>query len=92
MNRESAEIIAIQGLAFLAADDDLMGAFLDLSGLDPAELRARLSEPAFLVAVLDFILAEDARVLAFCEAAELKPNMPGEARRAIPGGEDIEWT
>ncbi|MBI1262301.1 MAG: DUF3572 family protein [Rhizobiales bacterium] len=92
MNRDSAELIAIQALGFLAGDEDLLGAFLDLSGLAGDELRERATEPAFLVSVLDFILMEDERVLRFCESTGMDPQLPAQARRTLPGGEVVEWT
>lgn len=92
MNRDSAELIAIQALGFLASDADLLGAFLDLSGLAGDELRKRATETAFLVSVLDFILMEDERVLRFCESSNIAPEMPAQARRSLPGGEMVEWT
>lgn len=92
MTRDEAELLAIRALGHIAADDDLLGDFLSLSGLAPDELRARMAEPEFLGGILDFLLADEARLLAFCEAEEIRPQLPAAARRALPGGEEVHWS
>jgi hypothetical protein len=92
MNADQAELIAIQALGHVAAEEDLLFAFVDLCGLNPAELRDRAGDPEILGGVLDFILQDDQRLLAFCETASLRPEMPGIARKLLPGGEEVHWT
>ncbi|MDX5366077.1 MAG: DUF3572 domain-containing protein [Alphaproteobacteria bacterium] len=91
MTRDDAELLAIQALGHIAGDDDLLGDFLSLSGLSVDELRDRAGEPETLGGILDFMLADEARLLAFCEAAELQPELPARARMALPGGERVDW-
>ncbi|MBX3508454.1 MAG: DUF3572 domain-containing protein [Parvibaculum sp.] len=91
MTRDDAEMLAIKALGHIAADGDLLGDFLSLSGLSPDELRERAGEPEMLGGILDFMLADEARLLAFCEAAELRPELPARARLALPGGERVDW-
>ncbi len=90
--RENAETTALRALAWIAADEALLPAFLAATGASPADLRARLAEPAFLGAVLDFILRDDATVTAFCDAERLRYEAPMEARRRLPGGDQTHWT
>ncbi len=92
MQTEQAEMVAIQALGHIAADDELLFAFLDITGLSPADLRARGGDREILGGVLDFILMDEARLLAFCEASGLKPEIPGRARKRLPGGEEVHWT
>lgn len=68
-----AASLAIEALGFLAADEDRLGDFLALSGLTVDGLRAAASKPAFLVAVLEHILQDEATVLAFAAAAGVHP-------------------
>ena len=49
---EAAEAIALQGLAFLAEEPQRLQRFVTITGLDPAELRARADTPELLAAVL----------------------------------------
>jgi hypothetical protein len=92
MNADQAELIAIQALGHIAAEEDLLFAFVDMTGLSPSELKARAEEPEILGGILDFILMDDQRLLAFCENANLRPELPGIARKLLPGGEEVHWT
>jgi hypothetical protein len=92
MTPERAETIALQALAWLVADPDLCAAFLAATGATPADLRARAAEPAFLAAVLSFVLQADATVIAFCDATGLARDQPMRARHALPGQGEVNWT
>jgi len=92
MKADQAEMIAIQALGHIAAEEELLFAFVDLTGLSPDELRSRAGEPEILGGVLDFIMMDDKRLLEFCAAIGLKPEMPGIARKLLPGGEEVHWT
>ncbi|MGB3278877.1 MAG: DUF3572 domain-containing protein [Pseudorhodobacter sp.] len=93
MNRqESAETIALQALGWLAGNDDLMPVFLGATGASVNELAKNAKDPAFLGSVLDFLVMDDAWVMAFCDAANLPYAAPMQARMALPGGEQINWT
>ncbi len=90
--RESAETVALRALGWIAGDAERLGAFLGASGLDPATLRARAADPEMLASVLDFLLADDAQVLAFAADAGLAPEAALRARAALPGGDLPHWT
>lgn len=92
MKVDQAELVAIQALGHIAADEDLLFAFVDMTGLAPDELRQRAGEPEILGGILDFIMMDEARLIAFCEAVNLQPDAPGIARKLLPGGEDVHWT
>ena len=51
-----------------------------------------LAGPEILGGVLDFILMDEQRLINFCETVRLRPEMPGIARRLLPGGEEVHWT
>ena len=42
--------------------------------------------------VLGFITMDDAWVIAFCDAHDLKYDMPLRAQYALPGAEAVHWT
>jgi hypothetical protein len=75
LTQESAEILALQALGWLAADEDRLARFLALSGLDPAALRDMADSHDTARAVLDFLLADEALLLDFCEMAQIAPRM-----------------
>ena len=82
------DLLAIEALAFVAADDQLMSRFLALTGLDVADLRAAAAEPGFLVAVLDFLGGHEPDLVAFAEAAGATPEEVVRARHALAGPSD----
>jgi len=92
VQRDHAETIALRALAWLAGETDLLPAFLDQTGAAPRDLAAGAANPVFLAAVLDFLLAEDARVRDFCDASALGYSDPMQARAALPGGQLPHWT
>jgi Protein of unknown function (DUF3572) len=91
MKNAQAEVIALQALAFLAADEDLLLPFLAASGCSMDEIRASARDPAFLGGVLDFMLQEDRIILNFCEASGLDPAELTRARHALPGSPGFEF-
>ncbi len=83
---EEAEALAADALGYLAADLEHLGRFLALAGIGPAELREAAREPGFLVGVLEFYMAHESLLLAFCEARGLRPTSIATARYALDGG------
>lgn len=92
MQRESAETLALQAIAWLAGNDELLPIFLGASGAGVDDLRTRLDDPAFLLSVLDFLLMDEAWVVAFCQTSGHPFDAPLNARRALPGGAEMHWT
>jgi hypothetical protein len=89
---DRAAAIGQEALIWLAGEPEALSRFLALSGLGPADLRAGASDPEFLGFVLDFLLGNDAEVLAFATDAGLPPDMVMRARAALPGGDAPSWT
>lgn len=92
MNKEFSETLALQALAWVAADEDVLGGFLGQTGLDINDLRTRAAEPDFLGAVLDYILSADQMVLGLATALNIAPETVVSARAALPGGDSPHWT
>ncbi|HEV2560586.1 MAG TPA: DUF3572 domain-containing protein [Rhizomicrobium sp.] len=86
MNAASAEILALNALAFLVNSPEDLDRFMALSGIEPAMLRERAADPEFLAAVVDFLLVNEQLLKSFCEAEALDPRILHIARRALPGG------
>ena len=84
-SKEEAEVTALHALGFLAADPERISRFMDLSGLDPAAIRASASDPAFLGAVLDHLLGDESLLLIFAEERALRPERIAALRRKLPG-------
>lgn len=85
-------MIALEAIAWLAGNDELLPVFLGASGATLADLRNGADDPMVQSAVLDFVLMDDAWVLEFCRSAGLPSGAPAAARAALPGGADPHWT
>ena len=83
--REEGRELAIAAVGFLAAEPDRLSRFLALSGLGPHNLRATAADPGFLVAVLDYLIADEPLLVGFAAAQALPPERVVAARRALGG-------
>ena len=92
LGREQAETVGLQALGWIAGQEDLAGAFLGASGLSAEDVKTRASDPEFLGFVLEFLLGDEAALIAFCEATGTEPDNPMRARAALPGGDLPHWT
>ncbi|XDB00161.1 DUF3572 domain-containing protein [Sulfitobacter sp. LCG007] len=90
--RDAAETLALRVLAWLVAEDDLLPVFLGSTGASESDLRASANDPAFLGAVLDFILMDDAWVIRAADAIGVPADRLAAARGALPGGDQVHWT
>jgi hypothetical protein len=83
IDRETAETIAVQGLAFLAEEPARIQRFFMVTGLDPAEIRARAGTPELLSAVLEHLAGDESLLLVFAASREIAPASLGLALRAL---------
>ena len=87
-DRQAAETLGVKALQFLAADPVQLHRFLDLSGLQPNELRAAAARPAFFAGLLDFLLGHEPTLLAFAAEAGVAPQDVAVARQALSSSFD----
>jgi hypothetical protein len=92
LSPDTAETLALNALAWIAAQDELLPVFLGATGAGEGDLRARAADLELLAAVLDFLLMDDAWIIGFCEAQGIGHDQPMRARAALPGGETVHWT
>ena len=85
MTPENAEILALEGLGWLAGEEDGIQRFLKLSGIDPAELREAAGNPETGMAVLDFLLGDEELLLGFFAHAQVSPKALHMARHKLGG-------
>ena len=67
-------ILALQVLAFFAADEAVLQRFMATTGLDPADVRASAAEPGFQRGLLSYLVADDDLLVRFATAQGLKPD------------------
>jgi len=82
---EQAETLALQVLAFIAADEERFQRFMALSGTTPDDVRQRATDPDFLAGVYDHMLADEALLVAFADMAAIAPEKIVAARYRLPG-------
>jgi hypothetical protein len=87
-----AEALAAQALEWLATDPARLEGFMAATGTSVQDLRANLSAPELLGAVMGYILSEDAMVIDCCAALGVAPQQAAMIRAALPGGEEVHWT
>jgi hypothetical protein len=88
LSRQAAEEIAVSALGFIGADPALLPRFLSLTGIEISQIRQVASQPGFLAGVLQFIMAHEPTLTAFCAATETAPQDVAAALRALPFGEE----
>jgi Protein of unknown function (DUF3572) len=90
--RKAAETLGAQAFSWVADDADRLNAFMLMTGASPADVVRNITQGAFLGTVLDYILTEDALVIAFCDTRSLPYTAVMQARALLPGGETWNWT
>lgn len=70
---EDATGLALAALGWTVSDANRARRLLDMTGLTPADLRARAAEPAVLAAVLGFLEAYEPDLIACAEAIDTEP-------------------
>ncbi|MBL4800818.1 MAG: DUF3572 domain-containing protein [Emcibacter sp.] len=91
MNYNQAEILGLQALSHMAAHEEILIAYLSLSGITPDELRSSASDPATLGSILDYFLQNEKRLITFCETENIAPDQLKKARLLLPGGETVPY-
>jgi hypothetical protein len=80
LTRDSAEMLAVQVLTFLAEDPERLSRFLAFSGIEAQSLRDAAREPNFLLGVLDHLAADERLLTAFATQHDLTPEVVTRAR------------
>ena len=78
-----AETLALAALAATLTDERRARRFLDLTGLDADELRARAGERSLLSAALAFLEAHEPDLVAVAQVIGIGPERLIEARREL---------
>ena len=82
-SRQTAEMLAVQALAFIAEDDGRLSGFITLTGIAVQSIRDAAREPNFLAGLLEHILADENLLIAFAASAGIDPAEVARARQAL---------
>ena len=77
--------LALSALAVTLSDERRAQRFLDLTGIETGELRARAAEPALLSALIRFLEAHEPDLLSVSERIGVRADELVAARRQIEG-------
>ena len=82
-SRQTAEMLAVQALAFIAEDDGRLSGFVASTGIAVQSIRDAAREPNFLAGLLEHILADENLLIAFAASAGIDPAEVARARQAL---------
>ena len=79
----NAEALALRALVWTLGDESRARRLLDLTGLDPADLRARAGEATVLAATLAFLESHEPDLVACAAALDIGPEQLVAARATL---------
>jgi Protein of unknown function (DUF3572) len=88
--RESAELLAIQALTFIAEDEARMRDFLAATGLTPGQIRTAAQQEGFFAGVLEHMLGNESLLVAFADSVGIDPAEIGRTRATLGRGANWE--
>ena len=77
------EALALNALVWVLSDDRRTERLIALTGLEGAEIRARLTDPSLLAAVLDFLGGHEPDLIACAQALGHSPEILIHARERL---------
>lgn len=80
-----ADEIAVAILTWLGQEPDMLSRFLALSGLDAGDLRQFSRSPGFAAALMEFLMAHEPSLMAFCAQSGLAPETVAAAWAKLSG-------
>jgi len=82
-SRQTAEMLAVQALAFIAEDDGRLSGFVASTGIAVQSIRDAAREHNFFAGLLEHILADENLLIAFAASAGIDPAEVARARQAL---------
>ncbi len=91
LTEDLAEALSLQALAFIVADPRQVSRFLALTGTTPQDIRDIAASRELQSATLEYLLADEGLLLAFCQEASIDPATIAPAHRLLTGYTDTEF-
>jgi len=79
----TAQTLALQLVGWILSDVARVERMFSITGLDPDSLRASLSDPAALGAIMDFVINHEPDLLACADALGIRPAAIVTARERL---------
>ena len=87
---EDDAALALHALGWILSDEPRAERLLGMTGLDPDGLRASLGERATLAAILSFLTAYEADLIACAEALDIEPGTIAAAAVRLEGNQRMD--
>ena len=84
-NAEDAETLGLRAMVWALIEPERAIRLLELTGLQPIDLRTRASDPAVLVAALQFLESHEPDLVACAESLDVPPPSLVIARQTLEG-------
>lgn len=90
VNDEQDEALALAVLGWIVVDELRADRLLSLTGLTPDALRSSLGNRATLAAVMGFLIAHEADLLACADSLQRSPLLLAAVAARLDGGHGVE--
>jgi hypothetical protein len=70
---EEAENVALAAFSFITSDEERLGRFMAVSGLQPDTIRSAAVSPGFFGAILDYVASDEPLLIALAKELNTKP-------------------
>lgn len=71
--QNEAQTLALNAVQFILSDDEYTHGFIAATGIAANDLKSLISDADFLLGVLDYLMAREDVLLAFCENIDADP-------------------
>ncbi|BDI59621.1 DUF3572 domain-containing protein [Qipengyuania nanhaisediminis] len=82
-SQSRAATLALAAIGWILHDEDRAARYLELTGLDPAGLRAGLGDPLILASALEFLANHEPDLIQAAEALAVTPEELVAARKDL---------
>ena len=92
MDAKKAESVALAAVQWLAGNDEMLPLFLQQSGGSAADLGEAIGDQSLWLAVLDFMLMDDAMIRDFAASTGVSPDLPLFGKAVFGRGGSLDMT
>lgn len=91
-NFDSLEDFTVFALQFLKNDENTLSSFITQTGFGTDDIIKQVRSAYFQEALLDFLLEDDQRIIAFCTSLHVDPNSLLRLHATLPSNTTPHWT
>jgi hypothetical protein len=84
---DEAETVAVAAFSAITGDEERMSRFMAVSGLRPETIRQAAASPRFFAGILDYLVSDEALLIALSVEMNVKPERIMGAHLALSPSE-----